>query len=116
MPFQPPSAPTRRTILQLLAGASATAMASIAQAQTAGSLQDVTNALAPLPQATIYVARKVITMEPNSDGTDAVVVVGDRILGSGNLADIEAGLLPSAKATLDDVVWWANATKAAKAV
>lgn len=35
--------------------------------------------------------------------------------GSGNLADIEASLLPSAKATLDDVVWWANATKAAKA-
>lgn len=36
--------------------------------------------------------------------------------GSGKLADIEAGLLPSAKATLDDVVWWANATMAAKAV
>ena len=31
------------------------------------------------------------------------------------IEDIEAGLLPSAKATLDDVVWWANATKAAKA-
>ncbi len=35
--------------------------------------------------------------------------------GSGNLADIEAALLPSAKATLDDVVWWAGATMAAKA-
>ena len=35
--------------------------------------------------------------------------------GSGNVADIEAGLLPSAKATLDDVVWWAKATMAAKA-
>lgn len=34
--------------------------------------------------------------------------------GSGNLADIEAALLPSAKLTLDDVVWWANATKAAR--
>lgn len=30
------------------------------------------------------------------------------------IEDIEAGLLPSAKATLDDVVWWANATMAAK--
>lgn len=34
--------------------------------------------------------------------------------GSGNLADIEASLLPSAKATLDDLAWWANATMAAR--
>jgi NAD(P)H-dependent FMN reductase len=34
--------------------------------------------------------------------------------GSGNLADIEGGILPAAKAMLDDVVWWANATKAAR--
>mgnify|MGYP002737588689 CR=1 FL=1 len=34
--------------------------------------------------------------------------------GSGNLADIEGALLPSAKATLDDLAWWANATKAAR--
>ena len=34
--------------------------------------------------------------------------------GSGNLADIEGALLPSAKLTLDDVVWWANATMAAR--
>ena len=30
--------------------------------------------------------------------------------GSGNLADIEAALIPSAKAMLDDVAWWAKAT------
>lgn len=34
--------------------------------------------------------------------------------GSGNIADIEAAILPSAKAALDDLVWWANATKAAR--
>lgn len=34
--------------------------------------------------------------------------------GSGNLADIEAALLPSAKATLDDLAWWAKATMAAR--
>jgi NAD(P)H-dependent FMN reductase len=34
--------------------------------------------------------------------------------GSGNMADIEAGLEASAKAMLDDVVWWAKATMAAK--
>jgi NAD(P)H-dependent FMN reductase len=32
-----------------------------------------------------------------------------------SIEDIEANLLPSAKAMLDDVVWWANATKAARA-
>jgi len=34
--------------------------------------------------------------------------------GSGNLGDIEGSIGPSAKAMLDDVVWWANATKAAR--
>ena len=34
--------------------------------------------------------------------------------GSGNIADIEANILPAAKSTLDDIVWWANATKAAR--
>lgn len=34
--------------------------------------------------------------------------------GSGNMADVEANLLPAAKASLDDLVWWANATKAAR--
>ncbi len=34
--------------------------------------------------------------------------------GSGKMADIEAGMLGSAKAMLDDVAWWANATMAAK--
>jgi len=34
--------------------------------------------------------------------------------GSGNMADIEATLLPSAKATLDDLSWWAQATMAAR--
>lgn len=34
--------------------------------------------------------------------------------GSGNLGDIEATIAGSAKAMLDDVVWWAKATMAAK--
>jgi NAD(P)H-dependent FMN reductase len=34
--------------------------------------------------------------------------------GSGKMADVEANLLPSAKASLDDLVWWANALKAAR--
>lgn len=35
--------------------------------------------------------------------------------GSGNMADIEAAILPSANAALDDLVWWAKATMAARA-
>lgn len=35
--------------------------------------------------------------------------------GNKPIEDIEANLLPSAKAALDDLVWWAKATKAAKA-
>jgi NAD(P)H-dependent FMN reductase len=35
--------------------------------------------------------------------------------GSGNLADIEPVIAPSAKALLDDIVWWAKATMAARA-
>ena len=34
--------------------------------------------------------------------------------GSGNLADLEAGIAPSATALLDDIVWWAGATMAAR--
>jgi NAD(P)H-dependent FMN reductase len=34
--------------------------------------------------------------------------------GSGNLADIQGSIGPSAKAMLDDMVWWAKATMAAK--
>jgi NAD(P)H-dependent FMN reductase len=34
--------------------------------------------------------------------------------GSGNLADIEGAIGPAAKAMLDDVVWWAKATMAAR--
>lgn len=34
--------------------------------------------------------------------------------GSGNMADIEPTILPSAKLALDDLVWWAKATMAAR--
>lgn len=34
--------------------------------------------------------------------------------GSGNLADIEGAIAPSAKALLDDMAWWAKATMAAR--
>jgi hypothetical protein len=36
--------------------------------------------------------------------------------GNKPIEEIEAGILPSAKAALDDLSWWAKATMAAKAV
>jgi hypothetical protein len=84
--------PTRRTILQLLGGASAVALTGPALASTGESLQDLANILPTLPEVRVFVAKKVITMEPGGDGTDAVAVVGDRILGSGPRAEVEARL------------------------
>jgi NAD(P)H-dependent FMN reductase len=37
------------------------------------------------------------------------------MFGKSSIGDIEAHLIPSTKAALDDLVWWAKATKAARA-
>jgi predicted amidohydrolase YtcJ len=84
--------PSRRAILQLLGGASALAIAGPSLASTGETLQDITSALPGLPEARVYVARKVITLEPGGEGADAVAVVGDRILGAGPRAEVEARL------------------------
>jgi predicted amidohydrolase YtcJ len=81
-------APTRRGFLHLLAGVSVGALTSAAWAEP--SLQDFGNSLPSLPEATLYLARKVVTMEPDRMTADAVVVVGDRVLGTGSRADMEA--------------------------
>ncbi len=60
--------------------------------------EQVTNALeqpAPAPPqspATIFVARKVITMEPSNPSGDAVAVSGKRILAAGKLEDVKKTL------------------------
>ena len=43
------------------------------------------------------------------------MMAGSPMVANKPIEDIEANLLPSAKAALDDLVWWAKATKAAKA-
>ena len=55
------------------------------------TLQDV--ACGPhsnLPTATIYVAREVVTLDPEYTTAGAVAVVGDRILAVGSLKDLKA--------------------------
>ncbi|MEM1427887.1 MAG: amidohydrolase [Pseudomonadota bacterium] len=74
---------TRRKALTLLVGASATAIASATSAKTAFTLQDLGEQIEALPEITVYVARRVITMEGNEPETDAVAVVGDRVLAAG---------------------------------
>ena len=53
------------------------------------SLQDVMEKAAPLPQATVFVAKEFITMDPNRPRAEAVAVVGGKIVAVGSRADLE---------------------------
>lgn len=54
------------------------------------ALQDVIDKVAPQREATIYVARQVLTMDPARPQAEAVAVVGDRIAAVGSLAELQA--------------------------
>ena len=54
------------------------------------TLQDIVSSTAPLPAATIYVAREIVTLVPNRPSANAVAVVGDRILATGSLEGLKA--------------------------
>ncbi len=56
----------------------------------ATSLQDVAAEAAPLPEARIYVAREIITMDPVRPRAQAVAVVGKRIAAVGLRPELEA--------------------------
>jgi hypothetical protein len=62
-----------------------------ASAQTS-NFQDLAGALndRPLPSATIYTAKEIITLDPARPKAGAVAVVGDRILATGTLAELKA--------------------------
>ena len=53
------------------------------------SLQDISRAAEPLPQATIYRAKEVITLDPTRPTAEAVAVVGDRILAVGTVDELK---------------------------
>ena len=67
----------------------ATIASAAAQAPTT-SLQDLMNNVAPAPKATIYVARKIITMNPDQPTAEAVAVVGNRIAAVGSRKELIA--------------------------
>jgi predicted amidohydrolase YtcJ len=54
------------------------------------TLQDIVNFTAPLPQASIYVAREIVTLDPDKPSANAVAVVDDRILAVGTLEELKA--------------------------
>ena len=53
------------------------------------SLQDLMNSAPPLPQATIFVAKEFITMDPKKPRAEAVAAVGGKIVAVGDRADLE---------------------------
>ena len=86
LPSQTPS--IRRLALTILSFIPVAAAAP-AMAEPAVSLQDIIGASERLPEATIYVAREVITMDPARPRAEAVAVVQGRIAAVGSRADIE---------------------------
>lgn len=63
---------------------------AVASAAQAIALQDVIGSLGQLPEATIYVARDIITMDRARPHAEAVAVVGRRIAAVGSLAELQA--------------------------
>lgn len=54
------------------------------------SLQDIVKATKPLPEATIYVAKEIVTLDPAKPRVEAVAVVGNRIVATGSLKELQA--------------------------
>ncbi|MBO6894662.1 MAG: amidohydrolase [Roseibium sp.] len=79
---------SRRTALSLLAGVSTAVVANVAGSHAASTLQDLGSQLKVLPEVTVYIAKRVITMEGNEQDVDAVAVVGDRVLTAGPRAKV----------------------------
>jgi len=65
------------------------AVSTFAQSKSP-SLQDLSLAAQPLPSVTIYTAKEIITLDPDRPRAEAVAVVGDRILATGTLEELEA--------------------------
>ncbi len=82
--------PTRRSVTAaMLAGSLGLSAWQRAVAQGI-ALQDITGRVGPLPEATIYVAREIITMDRARPRAEAVAVVGQRIAAVGSLAELQA--------------------------
>lgn len=84
--------PSRRNVLALLSSVSvgtAVLRPDRLFAQSP-SLQDVTGAILPVPRATIFVGREIITMDTALPRASAVAVVNGRIAAVGSLDELQA--------------------------
>ena len=68
------------------------ALASAAAAQQAGTLQDLAKTADALPQAVIFTAREIVTLDADRPSAQAVAVVGDRILATGSLEEVKKAI------------------------
>lgn len=83
-----PNMKIKLLLLSFLGGACLAGNQALSECIT---LQDVACGAPPdLPTATIYVAREVVTLDPQNPTAGAVAVVGDRILAVGSLKDLRA--------------------------
>ncbi|NRB73809.1 MAG: amidohydrolase [Verrucomicrobiales bacterium] len=65
------------------------AFSTIAGAQTS-SLQDLSGAVNSAPEAVIFTAKEIVTLDPAKPTAEAVAVVGERILATGTVAELKA--------------------------
>lgn len=75
-------------ILSAIAFFGLSAFAGLAQAESV-SFQDLFKSVPAAPEATIYVARDIITMDPDKPRAEAVAVVGDKIAAVGSAKDLK---------------------------
>ena len=66
---------------------------NVAGAQSS-SLQDLGRTLPAtrLPEAIIYTAKEIITLDPARPNAEAIAIVGDRILATGKVAELKKQL------------------------
>lgn len=57
-----------------------------------GSLTDMANQMAAAPQATIFTAREIVTLDPARPSATAIAVVNGRILATGSVEEVTAVL------------------------
>ena len=84
---------TKRSVIPTLLGGAVAALAGVhALAQQAPTLQDVAKAFEVLPEAVIYTAREIVTLDPTKPNAQAVAVVGRRILATGTLDELKQAI------------------------
>ncbi|WP_170603460.1 amidohydrolase [Ruegeria arenilitoris] len=80
--------PRRHFLKMALTGSTAMVLANRAIAQ-ATSLSDVGAAIIGIDTATIFVAREIVTLDPEQPTAQAVAIVNDRVLASGTLEEVQ---------------------------